>query len=290
MLKSCILNGNRVEYDTEEFKVCSSSRGNYLWYTGSGKCVKNPKGNISCFQMFERFNGESLDLSSFNTRNIKDMTYMFCGTSCRFFDLSGFDTRHLTAEDFERFGYLFFDSFREDFNKIIIKINVKNNQDLLNVNFNINEYQKSNNFNIKREGSTIISTFDDGINSVIVATILDTNNEIQREIDKLVKENKNVLVDFNYKAMGDVYEVAKRTNTNFNDILVELIKSGNSLDIVDNFLDSFCDKINSVMFKGNSSISSYSVSEIAEILYKKYNKVLVDAALVKYLGSYRIEL
>ena len=78
-IERIILNDNVVEYDTDEFSVDFNIRGvQYLHYIGDGsKPVLNPKGNTSCYRMFcECKNLKQLDLSSFDTSSVTDMTEM----------------------------------------------------------------------------------------------------------------------------------------------------------------------------------------------------------------------
>lgn len=98
-LVRAILNGyNEVEYDNTEFELVkfeiSDDSKDYLHYIGNGKRVRNPKGNISCRNMFGGcYNLKELDLSNFDTSNIEDMYGMFEGCeSLKELDLSNFDT------------------------------------------------------------------------------------------------------------------------------------------------------------------------------------------------------
>lgn len=112
-IERCILNGAEVEYDTKDFvlykepsvEVDSTDvnpfnkvddnplHKEFLIYVGDGKRVRNPKGNISCYNMFAGYSGTELDLSNFSTKNVKDMCNMFreCGNLSKL-DLSTFDT------------------------------------------------------------------------------------------------------------------------------------------------------------------------------------------------------
>lgn len=96
-LVKCNLNGNEVEYDDTEFKVLKDYCGMFLHYIGNGKNIHNPKGNISCHAMFRKFKGTSLDLSSFDTYNVIDMSSMF--SECRNLkelNVSNFKTENVT--------------------------------------------------------------------------------------------------------------------------------------------------------------------------------------------------
>lgn len=90
---------NEVEYDNTEFELIefdlmSEDGIDYLHYIGDGKNVRNPKGNISCRNMFGGcYNLKELDLSNFDTSNVEDMNSMFEGCeSLKELDLSNFDT------------------------------------------------------------------------------------------------------------------------------------------------------------------------------------------------------
>lgn len=101
-----ILNDNDfcdVEYDEMEFEVLSDDGWyDYLHYIGDGsKPIHNPKGNTSCYRMFDGFDGEHLDFSEFNTENITDMSLMF--SNCEGLvdlDLSGFYTGNVKDMSF----------------------------------------------------------------------------------------------------------------------------------------------------------------------------------------------
>lgn len=72
------LNGNMVEYDDSEFEVLKNDNNvKYLHYIGAGNNVRNPKGNTSCYKMFEHYKGTSLDLSNFDTSKVTSMDCMF---------------------------------------------------------------------------------------------------------------------------------------------------------------------------------------------------------------------
>ena len=103
MLVKANLNGNEVEYDDKEFEVLKENyKGNphfkYLHYIGKGRKVLNPKGNVSCYNMFYGCRRLStLDLSNFDTRNVINMRNMFYDCeSLTTLDLSNFDTKNVT--------------------------------------------------------------------------------------------------------------------------------------------------------------------------------------------------
>ena len=91
------LNGNAVKYDDTEFEVLKEAKNVYLHYVGDGSNIINPKGNTSCYKMFEDFEGTNLDLSKFNTSEITNMSFMF--HSCmnlEHLNLSNFNTNKVT--------------------------------------------------------------------------------------------------------------------------------------------------------------------------------------------------
>lgn len=103
-LVKTMLNGHEVEYDDTEFELriferykndFGSYNDKYLHYIGDGKNIRNPKGNISCFRMFEYCNTPILDLSVFDTAKVVDMSYMFDGCYLKKLDLSSFDTSNV---------------------------------------------------------------------------------------------------------------------------------------------------------------------------------------------------
>ena len=97
-LTKTILNGHTVEYDNTEFEILTSycSKEKYLHYIGNGGNVHNPKGNTSCYRMFDSFNDTSLDLSNFDTHNITNMSFMFfyC-QNLKSLNLSNFNTKNV---------------------------------------------------------------------------------------------------------------------------------------------------------------------------------------------------
>ncbi len=102
-LVKTMLNGHEVEYDDKEFELKVSTNYinfgyrdvKFLHYSGDGKDVRNPKGNISCRNMFYEYKGE-LDLSNFDTSNVVNMRNMFCDCECTSLDLSSFNTSKVT--------------------------------------------------------------------------------------------------------------------------------------------------------------------------------------------------
>ena len=92
-LTKTILNGHEVEYDDNEFEVRYSVNNDYLHYIGDGINVTNPKGNTSCYCMFQDYKGTSIDLSKFDTHSITNMSCMFANCSnLSYLNLSNFDT------------------------------------------------------------------------------------------------------------------------------------------------------------------------------------------------------
>ena len=97
-LETTIINDKEVKYDPREFEVIEDDEVKYLHYIGNGKNLRNPEGNISCYRMFSYYEGQTLDLSNFDTSNVTDMNHMF--TACKFtvkFTLGDkFDTSNVT--------------------------------------------------------------------------------------------------------------------------------------------------------------------------------------------------
>ena len=92
-LTKIILNGHEVEYNDSEFEV----RCSHLHYVGNGINVTNPKGNTSCYCMFQDYKGTSLDLSNFDTSNVTDMSFMFDAcTNLEHLNLSRLNTDKIT--------------------------------------------------------------------------------------------------------------------------------------------------------------------------------------------------
>ena len=77
-LVKTILEGNKIEYDDTEFEIVTNAhKVKYLHYIGNGKNITNPKGNTSCYAMFQYYEGTELDLTNFDTQNITNMSFMF---------------------------------------------------------------------------------------------------------------------------------------------------------------------------------------------------------------------
>ena len=98
-LVKTLLNGNEVEYDDTEFEIYKEDSISYLHYIGNGGAVNNPKGNTSCYKMFNKCrNIEVLDVSHFDTSNVTSMEYMFgyCESLTKL-DVSHFDTSNVTT-------------------------------------------------------------------------------------------------------------------------------------------------------------------------------------------------
>ena len=99
-LVKALLNGNEVEYDDTEFEILKDEEDSisYLHYIGNGEAVRNPRGNTSCYKMFNKcYKIKVLDLSNFDTSNVTNMGSMFrhC-ESLKELDLSHFDTSNVT--------------------------------------------------------------------------------------------------------------------------------------------------------------------------------------------------
>lgn len=100
-------------------------------------------------------------------------------------------------------------------------------------------------------------------------------SEIEKEVRKLLSEGKSE---------AEIYKTLKaKGNTSDNDIVNALSKVNFNSPMV----LSFCDKvilpdITSLLGKGRGE-SKYTVGEVAEIMYKKHPKPLVDSAIVKVL-------
>ena len=101
-LVKVLLNGNEVEYDDTEFEILKDGDEDnsisYLHYIGNGEAVRNPRGNTSCYKMFNNCrNIEVLDLSNFDTSNVTNMRSMFrdCWRLSEL-DVSHFDTSNVT--------------------------------------------------------------------------------------------------------------------------------------------------------------------------------------------------
>ena len=99
-LVKTILNSHTVEYDDTEFEVLKEAKNVYLHYVGDGSNITNPKGNTSCYRMFEDFEGTNLDLSKFNTSEITNMSFMFANCcNLKSLNLFSFNTNKITDMD-----------------------------------------------------------------------------------------------------------------------------------------------------------------------------------------------
>lgn len=100
-LVKTILEGNKIEYNDSEFEVRYSLNNDYLHYIGNGVNVTNPKGNTSCYCMFQNYKGTSLDLTNFDTHNITDMSYIFADcNNLSYLNLSNFNTSNVKDMSF----------------------------------------------------------------------------------------------------------------------------------------------------------------------------------------------
>ena len=105
-LVKALLNGNEVEYDDTEFEirkeVWKKYSISYLHYIGNGGAVNNPKGNTSCYKMFNKcLKIKVLDLSNFDTSKVSNMSHMFkeC-MNIEVLDVSHFDTSNVTSMEY----------------------------------------------------------------------------------------------------------------------------------------------------------------------------------------------
>ena len=101
-LVKTLLNGNEVEYDDTEFEIRKEDNISYLHYIGNGGAVNNPKGNTSCYKMFNKcYDIKVLDVSHFDTSKVSNMSHMF--TECekvQVLDVSHFDTSNVTNMEY----------------------------------------------------------------------------------------------------------------------------------------------------------------------------------------------
>ena len=97
-LETAIINDKEVKYDPREFEVLEDDEVKYLHYIGNGKNIRNPEGNTSCYRMFSYYEGQTLDLSNFDTSNVTDMSGMFyeCMFTVKFTLGDKFDTSNVT--------------------------------------------------------------------------------------------------------------------------------------------------------------------------------------------------
>ena len=99
MLQKVLINNKEVQYDDTVFEYIDGIMGlsGHLHYIGDGlKPVINPKNNTLCQSMFEGFSGDTLNLTSFETTDVLDMSCMFrdC-TNLKSLDLSSFNTSNV---------------------------------------------------------------------------------------------------------------------------------------------------------------------------------------------------
>lgn len=95
MLDSVMINGKNVEFDTKDFNIFRYDEKNtFLVYVGSGYNLKNPINNTMCYHMFYLCSG-FLDLSKFDTSNVKNMKAMFYHTLLEKLNVSHLDTSHV---------------------------------------------------------------------------------------------------------------------------------------------------------------------------------------------------
>ena len=170
MIKTCDIDGNIISYDDFEFEVIIDSFGKeYLIYVGDGKNVRNPKGNISCRNMFTTWKGTELDLSNFDTSNIENMNGMFEGCeNLKELDLSNFDTSKVKDMSYmfngcRALSYLNLSNF--DTNKVRNMGYMFNGCDLVGIDLNSFETFNVKNFecmfsNNKNLGFLDISLFE----------------------------------------------------------------------------------------------------------------------------------
>ena len=145
-LVKCILNNHEVEYDDSEFEFIESCESDHLHYIGSGINVTNPKGNTSCYRMFDNYSGKSLDLTNFHTNNVTSFVEMFSRCyNLENLNLSNFKTNEVLGSD-EMFSNC----------KKLKKLNLSNftteyNMGMYGMFFNCEslEYLDVSNFNIR---------------------------------------------------------------------------------------------------------------------------------------------
>lgn len=105
------------------------------------------------------------------------------------------------------------------------------------------------------------------------ATLIDIENEVR----KLLSEGKSE---------KEVYQTLKsKGNVSDNDIVDALLR----IDSTSPMVVSFCDKVIlpdiSSLFQKSGGVSKYTIGEVANILYNKYPRALVNEAIVKVLHN-----
>lgn len=392
-IERCILNGVEVEYDTKDFVLykvppveIDSDDDDYevndeeyddeedveidenplhqefLIYVGDGKNVRNPKGNISCYSMFAGYKGTELDLSNFNTKNVKDMCSMFreCNNLQKL-DLSNFDTSSVSnmtdmffgcknlrevnlssfgTEEVESTAGMFFrcgnlqkldlhnfvlyhicymnDMFTECCNlkELILPTFVdlgyiKYMKNMFNHCSSLEKLDMSGFFHLEwlKDEVDVLYTYssvywegmfyDCSNLKYIYAT-----DELLKVLHK-IKDDRDTL---SFSGCGDVKIIDK-------DAMYESIKNPyvNEAEVYKSFKDAYnisdddfmnilaevkpCSPMITLfgkkvlipkmqeMFDIKGGSSSLTVGEVAKRLYNRYNKVIVDSALVLYLGD-----
>ena len=323
-LVKVMLNGNEVKYDNTEFELIefdllSEEGKDYLHYVGDGKNVRNPKGNISCRNMFGGcYNLKELDLSNFDTSNIEDMNSMFEGCeSLKELDLSNFDTgkvedmsymfngcRALRSLDLSNFNTVKVKDMSYMFNGCGLDgidlssfetFNVKNFECMFSSNKNlgfldISLFEISNDSNV------------DGIFSYC-ANLMDFY--IDKDALSVVEKGKNTFKGCNH------INIIETQKDNLRILELDLLKGVNAKEAYkkqkDRYLTSDSDFI-SILYKvrpDSPMVSSYvskvllpkiekcfnegmSVRDVRKNLYKNYSICLSDDVLVSFLKCFYI--
>lgn len=376
-IERCILNGVEVEYDTKDFVLYRNPSikadaikdaktadidffgREYLIYVGDGKNVRNPKGNISCYNMFSNWEGTKLDLSNFNTRNVVSMSCMFkeC-KNLQKLDLSNFNTRSVRD-----MSYMFYkcENLREvNLSSFYTKF-VESTMYMFGYCESLKEL---NLYNFKlRSIQHMRSMFSDCMNlsELVLPTFVNLENikdmyymfDSCYSLEKLdmsgfanleLGKKGNIIDDYMYEYWGgmfhqcknlryicannDFYNVLLKLNSDYNEVsfkccgdvkfidkgvMYESLKNTNER-VAYNFYkntynisdDDFINALAEVkprslmidffsedtlipkiqgMFGIQDGSSSLTVGEVAKMLYRSYNRIIVDRALVLYLGN-----
>ena len=268
-----------------------------------------PKGEL--YDLFYYCSIKNVDLSEFYSFNIKSIVNMFCGCDLlAVVDFSNWDFTNISLDE----PLACKENLLLYFRKIIFK-NVKGSISpfVENIKQIINERKSYASLEKIKESHNLdvfkILGEEFSLNKVSKTIDIIVSPERYYEVSEMVKgyeDSIQVKVDWDFSAITaeiqrmvnrgksdkEILSTLQGSGASSGDIVMAMVVSGRDLDV----FSAYSEKVlkpsisNALSVVNSSGRSKMTVSEIASILYKKYPRMLVDMAIVDYLGDVYVEV
>ena len=312
-----------VTYDDRYWEYISNEGLGLIRYKRDGysKVPEKPMGMTHCYKTFEGYRGAKLDLASFDTSDVIDMSYMFSECSnLQFIDLSSFDTFSVTDmkemfSECSRLQRLDLSSF--DTSKVTSMMGMFKNCNRLQ-SLDISSFDTSNVTNMidMFTGCIRLQFLDLSHFNTVHAygdfqymfkrTPLDKYNTHFGSFNKKPKKPIRKPIK-KFKGSDSLYDISKEIDKLLHDgnisspkSLIDSLRGSGFSDagIVDGIIykidsgsldrDTYSPIVNSyieetIQLKIVRNLSSKSVGEVLDILYSNYPENIVNKAMCSYL-------